>query len=265
MQSIDKGNISTFELARRFLYESKSGNISPYLQECITKEMVNFEETDVYGENILMYACRGDQSCRIIVDDTYWPKLTRFSISGSNTLMGPPDNDLFVETLLKAGADPNFQSSIYRDTPLTVSVICRRPSTVKLLLMLGVSPNQSNCWGSALSMAILGCQLEIAEILIDAGASIDEIINKRTPLDWIDMTIDWYQSRWYKMPNEIDICMKIKQRILEVQVRSILVTFLSKLPIELAELCGDFIVFNKARRDADKRACPIIISTNNTE
>ncbi|KAF5229345.1 hypothetical protein FAUST_10467 [Fusarium austroamericanum] len=92
----------------------------------------------------------------------------------STSLAGMPlywANEEMATMLLDHGADPNLQDSDFGDTALHSAVFRRKQNLVKVLLERRASPNVPDKLGKA--PLHYTDRVEIAEILLDAGAEID--------------------------------------------------------------------------------------------
>lgn len=148
-----------------------------------------------------------------------------------------------VELLLDAGADANCRCSRER-TPLHMSVYGDRTynyTIVNALLAAGADPDLFDETGwTPLMVSILGSQSEVIKVILDVGAD-RELNNKK-----------WGHPALILGDNMMSI-IKDHER-LEFVVRPEVVTWSGRsLPIELAELCGDFVVFTPKRRIAEAR------------
>ena len=95
----------------------------------------------------------------------------------------PADSLRVAEALLRAGANPDAAHDIpgeggsFRATPLWYAVAWgRNPDLVRSLVKAGADPR------SCLFMCIAAGDLEMAKVLVAAGAPLDEKVDGETPL-----------------------------------------------------------------------------------
>ncbi|XP_052769568.1 ankyrin-3-like isoform X2 [Mya arenaria] len=89
----------------------------------------------------------------------------------------------FLETLLKAGANPNIMDNDNRYTALLICVTYRLTDAIRILLRYRADVNQRNYRGdSALTVAVYGSNKHIIQMLLDAGADPNTHSNTESPL-----------------------------------------------------------------------------------
>lgn len=155
-----------------------------------------------------------------------------------------------VELLLKAGANRNC-TSITGYTPLLVASMRNYPAIVSALLAADadadadVQVDIADIYGrTPLIVAACRNHTEVVKLLLDGGA------NRELKDDNGETALDLAMNH-----KNVNVVTKImEQQCLELLVPEVVACSGRALPIELAELCGDFVVFTTKRREITKRA-----------
>lgn len=129
---------------------------------------------------------REDRALARAIDERGRTALHRCSrTNGAKEQRDVADGVRVAKTLLAAGADPNAGHDIpdeggsFRATPLWYAVAWgRNPRLVRVLLDAGASPK------GCLWACVWAGDLEMAKVLLAAGAPLDETVGGETPLQY---------------------------------------------------------------------------------
>ncbi len=149
-----------------------------------------------------------------------------------------------VKLLLEAGAEVDSDDCIGW-TPLRISSNCGHLEVVKLLLLAGarVDLTTDRGWTPLMSSSYMG-HSEVVKLLLDAGA------DKKLK--------DTNGETAFEMANRQQIGAVLavyrEHEYVELEDRPAVVASAGRaLPLELAELCGDFVALTPERREIERR------------
>jgi hypothetical protein len=88
--------------------------------------------------------------------------------------------------LLEAGADPNYATAPWQNTPLMAAARMGDEEAVRLLLAAGANPNARSADGrSVLDFALLSRKPKVRAMLEQAGASLSPPVEEPATLPWL--------------------------------------------------------------------------------
>ena len=166
--------------------------------------------------------------------------------TGHTALHGAAEcgHDSIVELLLKAGADIN-KKDYDGMTPLHLTAADNRFSTAAILIAAGAGVDTTNVGGfDPLQSAAYWGSSEMTELLLAAGANWKR--KNKDGFTALEMASLWWRT-------EIVEIIKKHDRLETVVRPAVVSTLYSTLPVELAELCGDFISMTAERRALEAR------------
>lgn len=104
-------------------------------------------------------------------------------------------NAAAVKRLLDSGADPNDTGGVY-GSPLNAAAFGRaNAEVIRLLLAAGANPNgrgeegDGRRWASPLWHAAIGGELESVRMLLDAGASVEQMRSSEPNAAWLETPV----------------------------------------------------------------------------
>lgn len=197
--------------------------------EKLRELLVGADQRDIDGGDIDVYI----QSETILI----WNPLSIASGVGHHAC---------VELLIKAGANVNYNSRDYK-TPLYWATFYNHPSIVTILIEAGARIDHIHEHDfNPLTCAAFNNYTTVVKLLLEGGANREIKTNEGvTALDI---------ARRQNNVDVVEILMEYEHR--ELVIRPLLVDYLScgcGFPVEIAELCGDFVVMTPARRTSFSR------------
>ena len=163
--------------------------LSSHSLAAVLKENPNaVHATDAQGRTALDWATARAQLSHMRLLIEHNSNVNAMDVRGRTTILHAVDSHDHeaVRILLEAGADPNpkVPEGLFRSSPLKAASFGGLAGIVKLLLQYGAEIDAYNPEGqTALHAAIITQNVECAAILLESGASLENVArNGRTPL-----------------------------------------------------------------------------------